>query len=124
MLILYHSGDPIVQISFTGSNIAGSVYTLTCTVSVVTGTPNITWFNPNRDEVDNSLLTLSDDGSELILQFQPLNYSDIGMYNCSANLSIPALDFLGMGSHSVTVDIQSIHVNIIILLIFVIHNYF
>ena len=110
----YHLYFSVVQISSTGSNIAGSAYTLTCTVSVVTGTPNITWFNPIGDEVDNSLLTLSDDGSELILQFQSLNYSDIGMYNCSANLSIPALDFLGMGSHSVTVDIQSMHVNIIL----------
>ena len=109
---LYFLDDPVVQISSTGSNIAGSVYTLTCTVSVVTGTPNITWFNPNGDEVDDSLLTLSDDGSELILQFQSLDYSDIGMYTCSADLSIPALDFLRMGSDTVTVDIQSMNVNI------------
>ncbi len=83
------------------------MYTLTCTVSVVTGTPNITWINPNGDEVDNSLLTLLDDGSELILQFQSLDFSEIGVYTCSANLSTNALDFLEMGSDSIAVDIQS-----------------
>ena len=88
------------------------MYTLTCTVSVVTETPNITWINPNGDEVDDSLLTLLNDGSKLILQFQSLDYSDIGMYTCSADLSIPALDFLGMSSDTVTVDIQSMHVNV------------
>ncbi len=106
----YFLDDPVVQISSTGSNIAGSVHTLTCTVNVVYQTPNITWINSNGDEVDNSLLTLSDNGafvSELIFQFPSLDYSDIGVYTCSANLSIPALDFLGMGSDSVTVDIQS-----------------
>ncbi len=107
---IYFSDDPVVQISSTGSNIAGNVYTLTCTVSVVTGTPNITWINPNGDEVDNSILTLSNNGSELILLFQSLDFSDIGVYTCSANLSIPTvitLNFFGMGSDTVTVYIRS-----------------
>ena len=107
MIFIVHLDDPVVEISTSGSNVAGSLYTLTCTVSVVTGTPNITWIDPDGIEVDNSLLTLTDDGS-LALQFQSLDYGDTGEYTCSANLSLSEVNFLGMGSASITVDIQSL----------------
>ena len=84
------------------------MYTLTCIVSVVAGTPNITWIDPAGIEVESSLLTQTD-GSTLGLQFQRLDYGDIGEYTCFANLSLPEISFLGMGSASVTVDIQSMY---------------
>ena len=54
-------------------------------------------------------LTLTEADSEftLTLQFISLNYSDVGLYTCIANLSIPDLDFFGMGSYSTLINIQS-----------------
>ena len=98
-----YSGDPVVVITTNGSIIAGNVYTLTCTVTVVTGVPNITWSDPDGNIVNGSL----NSNTELVLEFSSLNYADIGEYICSANLSIPEFNFLGMGSDSITVDIQS-----------------
>ena len=111
-LSLLITDNPVVDISAVGSNIAGSEYSLTCTVTVVTGTPNITWIAPNGDEVDDSVLVLTNEGGGLVttldLVFKSLNYTDVGEYTCLANLSIPDANFLGMGSDfSTTVDIQS-----------------
>ena len=83
---------------------------MTCTVSVVTRAPNISWIDPEGIEVEDSLLTLTNVGgltTELVLEFQSLAYADIGEYVCSANLSVAEVDYLGMGSDLVTVDIQS-----------------
>ena len=79
------------------------MYTLTCTVTVVTGVPNITWSDPDGNIVNDSL----NSNTELVLVFSSLNFTDIGEYICSADLSIPELNFLGMGSNSITVDVQS-----------------
>ena len=54
-------------------------------------------------------LTLTEAYSDftLTLQFISLNYSDVGLYTCFANLSVHDLDFFGMGSYSTMINIQS-----------------
>ena len=84
------------------------MYTLICTVSVITGTPNITWTNPNGKKVDENL-TLTVDGLEHILKLEltPLDYSHVGLYNCTASLNISSLNLLGVSSASETVSVKS-----------------
>ena len=85
------------------------MYTLICTVSVITGTPSITWSNPAEKKVDNENLTLTVDGLEhtLKLELIPLDYSHVGQYNCTAILNISSLNFLGVASTSKTVSVKS-----------------
>ena len=85
------------------------MYTLICTVSVITGTPNITWTDPDGKKVDDENLTLTVDGLKqtLKLELTPLDYSHVGLYNCTAILNISSLNFLGVVSASETVSVKS-----------------
>ena len=110
-----YTGDPVVSITTSGSSIAGNMYSLLCSVSVVTGIPNITWFD------SNGIIEMNDTGITLTftmmsntlyiseLQFNPLNYSHIGEYTCKANLTVVRSDFTfdGFNSYKTTVYVKS-----------------
>ena len=108
-------GDPIVSITTPGSNIAGNMYSLLCSVSVVTGVPNITWFD------SNGIIEMNDSGLSLTftmisntlyiseLQFNLLNYSNAGEYTCEANLTVVRSEFTfdGFNSDMITLYVKS-----------------
>ena len=85
------------------------MYTLICTVSVIIGTPSITWTDPDGMKINDENLTLTVNGLEhtLKLELTPLDYSHVGLYNCTAILNISSLNFLGVASTSETVSVKS-----------------
>ena len=91
------------------------MYSLLCSVSVVFGTPDITWFDSNGTKViDGSGITqtltiVSDTEQEYKLQFNPLMYTHVGEYTCVANLTvIRGLDiFIGLSNATTTVYVTS-----------------
>ena len=101
-----------MSISTSGSNTAGEMYSLLCEVSVAIGTPNITWLYSNGTAVMNGngiTLSLTSD-TTYKLTFNPLEYSDVGIYTCIANITIDVnIDniFEGSGSNSDTVSVRS-----------------
>ena len=109
-------GNPIVSISSSGSIIAGNTLTLECTVTIVAGVLNITWFNGTGDELTEgngimfNLVTISDTVQVYQLIFNPLDYSHIGEYTCQASLIVSRGNgkdsFIGKGSDSTTVSVQ------------------
>ena len=101
-----------MSISTSGSNTAGEMYSLLCEASVPIGTPNITWLYSNGTEIMNGngiTLSLTSD-TTYKLTFNPLDYSDVGVYTCIANITIDVnIDniFEGSGSNSDTVSVRS-----------------
>ena len=100
-----------MSISTSGSNTAGEMYFLLCEVSVPIGTPNITWLYNNGTEVMNGngiTLSLTSD-TTYKLTFNPLDYSDVGLYTCIANITVVHATgiFNGSGSNSDTVSVRS-----------------
>ena len=94
IIVCTYIGNPIVSITTSGSNIAGNMYNLLCSVSVVFGTPNITWFDSNGTEVidgsgiTQTLTVVSATMQKYELQFNPLIYTHGGEYTCVANLTV------------------------------------
>ena len=113
--VCIYIGNPTVSITTSESNIAGNMYSLLCSVSVVFGTPNITWFDNNGMEViDGSGITqnltmISDTEQTYELQFNPLMYTHGGEYACVANLTVTRGDdiFIGVSNATATVYIIS-----------------
>ena len=113
---LINIGNPIVSISSSGSIIANDTHILECTVTIVTGVLNITWFHVTGDELTEgngiifNLVTISDTVQVYQLIFNPLDYSHIGGYTCQANNTISRGNdeepFNGRGSDSTTVSVQ------------------
>ena len=70
------------------------MYSLLCSVSVVFGTPNITWFYSNGTKVidgsgiTQTLTVMSNTEQEYELQFNPLMYTHGGEYTCVADLTV------------------------------------
>ena len=101
-----YTGDPVISITTSGSNIAGNMYNLLCSVSVVFGTPNITWFDSKRMRVINDsgiTLTFTMISNTLYiseLKFNLLNYSYAGEYTCEANLTVVRSEFTFDGFNS------------------------
>ena len=110
-----YTGNPIVSIIKSGTNIAGNMYSLLCSVSVVTDIPDVTWFDSKRTKVMNDTgitLTFTMMSNTLYiseLQFNPLNYTHIGEYICEANLTVVRSDltFDGFNSDKTTVYVKS-----------------
>ena len=109
-------GNPIVSITYIpGTNIAGNVYSLLCSVSVVFGTPNIYWFYSNGTKVIDgfgiiqTLTVVSDTEQKYELQFNPLIYTHGGEYTCVANLTVIRDDdtFIGVSNAMTTVFVTS-----------------
>ena len=115
IIVCTYIGNPIVSITTSGSNIAGNMYNLLCSVSVVFGTPNITWFDSNGTKViDGSGITqtltiVSDTEQKYELQFNPLMYTHGGEYTCVANLTVIRDDdtFIGVRNKATTVYVRS-----------------
>ena len=96
----------------SGSSIAGSVYSLVCTVKVVDGlvvVPDVVWMKDGRvlDNGTNTTLTrpVSGANSTLNLTFNPLHTSHAGQYNCIVTVSIQQVLLL-MSSISALVNLS------------------
>ena len=91
------------------------MYSLNCTVTIVAGDLNITWFNSRGteliegNEISFNLVTVSDTVQRYDLIFNSLDYSDIGVYTCKASLTVDSggVLFNGNGSANTTVSIKS-----------------
>ena len=77
-----------VNITTSGSPVAGQMYTLTCTGRIVGNTsliPVVTWSNSNGVVTSRNGITVSNG----ILTFNPLHTSHGGQYICQSTLSSP-----------------------------------
>ena len=91
------------------------MYSLLCSVSVVFGTPNITWFYSNGTKLLNgsgitqTLTVVSDTIQTYELQFNPLMYTHGGEYTCVANLTVIHDDdtIIGVSNTTITVYVTS-----------------
>ena len=91
------------------------MYSLLCSVSVVFGTPNITWFDSNGTKLLNgsgisqTLIVISDTIQTYELQFNPLMYTHGGEYTCAANLTVIYDNdtFIGVSNVTITVYVTS-----------------
>ena len=92
------------------------MYSLLCSVSVVFGTPNITWFYSNGTKllkngsgITQTLTVVSDTEQKYELQFNPLIYTHGGEYTCVANLTVIRDDdtFIGVSNKTTTVYVTS-----------------
>ena len=107
--------DPVVSMHSSQTVFAGQLYSLNCTVTIVAGDLNITWFNSSGteliegNEISFNLVTLSDTVQRYDLIFNSLDYSDIGVYTCQARLAVDrgGVLFNGNGSANTTVSIRS-----------------
>ena len=104
---------PVVTAS-SGSSIAGSVYSLVCTVKVVDGlvvVPNVVWMKDGRVLVNRTnttqTRTVSGGNSTLNLTFNPLLTSHGGQYICVATISIQQLSLQTDTNTSVNISVQS-----------------
>ena len=94
---------------------AGQLYVLNCTVTIVAGDLNITWFNSSGtklmegDGIRFNLITISNTVQRYDSIFNSLDYSDIGVYTCKASLTVDSngVLFNGSGSANTTVGIRS-----------------
>ena len=108
-------GNPIVSITTSGTSIAGSMYSLLCSVSVEFGTLDITWFYSNGTKslkgsgINQTLFMISDTKQTYELQFNPLMYTHSGEYTCIANLTIIYGEniFIGLNNVTTTVYVTS-----------------
>ena len=95
-----------VNISTSGSPVAGQMYTLTCTGRIVGNTsltPVVTWSNSNGVVTSGNDITVSNGN----LTFKPLHTSHGGRYICQSTLGLP------LNSTAVTVMniiVQSKHI--------------
>ena len=91
------------------------MYSLLCSVSVVFGTPDITWFYSNGTKLLNgsgitqTLTMISDTKQTYGLQFNPLIYTHGGEYTCVANLTVirDYNTFIGVSNVTITVYVKS-----------------
>ena len=104
---------PVVTTLSYGSSIAGSVYSLVCTVKVVDGlvvVPDMVWMKDGGALVNGTNTTLtrtvSGGNSTLNLTFNPLLTSHGGQYTCVATISVPQLSLSVTKSSAVTVSVQ------------------
>ena len=87
------------SVSRSGTARAGMIYSLTCTVSKISGlvnSPTATWTTggvavSNGNDITVSTTT-SDTSSSSTLTFEPLTTSHEGIYMCLGSLNSPALD--------------------------------
>ena len=72
------------SITASGTNTAGEIYSLVCSVTVTGSTdqPTITWSGPMNNPVPSEMVTTT--GSMSTLTFNPLSASHAGTYTCRA----------------------------------------
>ena len=98
----------------SGSSIAGSVYSLVCTVKVVDGlvvVPDVMWMKDGRVLVDeiNATLTrvVSPSISVLNLTFVHLLLSNRGLYTCVAAINISELFLSSNNDTNISMTVES-----------------
>ena len=96
----------------SGSSIAGSMYSLVCTVKVVDGlvvVPDVMWIKDGRVLVNGTNTTLtrtvSGPNSTLNLTFNPLRTSHAGQYTCNTSIYFQKLLLL-MFANSTLVNLS------------------
>ena len=81
----------LVSVSGEGSGVAGTSYSLTCTVKRPLGmfiTPNIQWKRPNMPFTSGLVTGTTSAGDQATLQLPSLQSSDAGEYLCQASYSL------------------------------------
>ena len=95
----------------SGSSIAGSVYSLVCTVTVVDGlvlVPDVMWMKDGRIFVNGTDTTLTRNVSGYLnLTFNPLRTSHGGQYTCIVTVSIQQVLLLSSNSTLVNIFVGS-----------------
>ena len=101
----------MVTTSSYGNSIAGSVYSLVCTVKVddrLVAVPDVVWMKDGGVLVNGTNTTLTRTvNSTLNLTFNPLLTSHGGQYTCVGTISVPQLSLSITNSSAVTVSVQS-----------------
>ena len=108
------SGAVRASVSRSGTARAGMIYSLTCTVSKISGfvnSPTATWTTggvavSNGSDISVSS-TSSDTSSSSTLTFDPLRTSHGNMYSCDGSLNSPALEEPLITSTTVILSVQS-----------------
>lgn len=103
----------MVSTSTDGTAVAGSVYSIICTVtmpSALLATPDIAWINPSGTEI-NSQISSTQNGNmtvvSVLVQFNPLLASHNGLYTCEVSLLSPSLMAPLNLTSATTVSVQS-----------------
>ena len=108
----------MVAITPTGTSTAGSMYTLTCTVTVVenlVAQPTVEWLDSDSMTVmSGSDITVgsvmrSGSMSTLTLEFNPLHTSHGGQYTCRATINIPNIVTDLSNSAAMNIIVQSMY---------------
>ena len=110
--------DPIsAAINSSGSNVAGSEFTLTCSISEdisgLIAMPNAIWLNPDGGAVmpGNDITIVTPPPSDRVvistLTFNPLRTSHEGEYTCSGTITSPAQEGIISVRQQRDVSIQS-----------------
>lgn len=102
-----------VSTSTEGARTAGSMYSITCTVTkpiTLLATPDISWFNPSGTEIGgrvNSSQIGNMTVASVTVQLDPLLASHSGLYTCEVSLMSPSLLSPLNLTSAATVSIQS-----------------
>ena len=81
----------MVRVSGEGSGVAGTSYSLTCTVRLPLGinqAPDVQWKRPNMTFIQASITAITTAGFQATLQLPSLQSSDAGEYLCQATYSL------------------------------------
>ena len=87
------------------------MYSLLCSVSVVFGTPDITWFDSkgmiviNGSGITQTLTMISDTKQTYELQFNPLMYTHSSEYTCVADVAVIRDNDTFIGASNVTITV-------------------
>ncbi len=114
MLLLIAPASAVrVSSSTDGTAMAGSAYTIICTVTKPAGLlaiPDITWTNPSGTELNgqmNNQIINTTTVTTVRVQFVPLQTSHGGLYTCQVSLLSPSLLTPVNLTSSTTVLVQS-----------------
>ena len=105
-----------VTISSDEASVAGSTYTITCTVSVIQGfsaSPDISWRDSNDDlilpgeTISIETQIRSDSVTDVMLTFNPLHTRDEGVYKCVAEAASFPFTVLFNASVTQYIDVET-----------------
>ena len=101
-----------VNISTSGSLVAGSEYNLTCVVyelfTGLTGSPVATWTSANNAPLPGTVFTSSSNyGTVAVLNINPLRTSYPTSYTCRGSYFSPAVNATGTVEETINILIQS-----------------
>ena len=87
------TGDPTINITKTGSTTLGSMYNITCQVTVGTFRPLVTWYYSNGSEVTNTesqqVYSLQLSSSSIsVISINTLSAFHAGEYFCNGSVTL------------------------------------